>query len=49
MLRDDDHHPQWQYLYIWQTNTSRAGTCRQFIVKFNDGGAVQTALFKFVR
>ena len=35
-----------QYQYVWKTNLSWAGTCRQLIVKFNDG-TEHKANFKF--
>ena len=35
-----------QYNYIWKTQTSWAGTCRQLIIKLNDG-TVHVANFKF--
>jgi hypothetical protein len=34
------------YNYIWKTESSWAGTCRQLTVKLNDG-SVHTANFKF--
>ena len=36
------------YTYVWATNKAWAGTCRQFIIKLNDG-TVHRAKFKFVR
>jgi alpha-tubulin suppressor-like RCC1 family protein len=39
----------WQYLYLWKTERSWSGTCRQLIIQFNDGSAPQVANFKFVR
>ena len=33
---------QWQYLFIWKTDRTWAGTCRQLIVQFNEGGARRT-------
>ena len=35
-----------QYVYVWKTDPSWAGTCRQLIVTLNDG-SVHTAYFKF--
>ena len=35
-----------QYIYVWKTQSSWAGTCRQLIVTLNDG-TVHTANFKF--
>src|SRR5262249_5018605 len=35
-----------QYHYVWKTEKSWAGTCRQLIVKLNDG-TVHVANFKF--
>ncbi len=35
-----------QYIYVWKTESSWAGTCRQLVVKLNDGSE-HTALFKF--
>jgi uncharacterized repeat protein (TIGR01451 family) len=35
-----------QYNYVWKTESSWAGTCRQLVVKLNDGSA-HTANFKF--
>jgi hypothetical protein len=26
-----------QYIYVWKTDKSWAGTCRQLVVKLNDG------------
>ena len=40
---------QWQYLFIWKTDRTWAGTCRQLIVQFNEGSAPHVANFKFVR
>ena len=34
------------YSYVWKTQSSWAGTCRQLVVKLNDG-TVHTANFKF--
>jgi hypothetical protein len=34
------------YNYIWKTEASWAGTCRQLIIMLNDG-SVHTANFKF--
>ena len=45
---DFDRH-SWQYLYLWKTERSWSGTCRQLIVQFNDGSAPHVANFKFVR
>jgi uncharacterized repeat protein (TIGR01451 family) len=35
-----------QYNYVWKTESSWAGTCRQLVVKLNDG-STHTANFKF--
>lgn len=35
-----------QYTYIWKTESSWAGTCRQLVITLNDG-SVHTANFKF--
>lgn len=35
-----------QYIYVWKTESSWAGTCRQLVVTLNDG-TVYTANFKF--
>jgi uncharacterized repeat protein (TIGR01451 family) len=35
-----------QYVYVWKTESSWAGTCRQLIVKLNDG-STHVANFKF--
>jgi sugar lactone lactonase YvrE len=35
-----------QYVYVWKTESSWAGTCRQLVVQLNDG-SVHTAYFKF--
>ncbi|MDQ3805757.1 MAG: PxKF domain-containing protein, partial [Acidobacteriota bacterium] len=35
-----------RYHYVWKTNSAWAGTCRQLVVKLNDGSS-HTALFKF--
>jgi hypothetical protein len=35
-----------RYTYVWKTETSWAGTCRQLMVKLNDG-AEHPALFRF--
>ena len=35
-----------QYIYVWKTDASWAGTCRQLVVRLNDG-SVHTANFKF--
>jgi len=35
-----------QYNYVWKTDKSWAGTCRQLTLAFKDG-TVQTAHFKF--
>jgi len=35
-----------QYVYTWKTEASWAGTCRQLIVKLNDG-STHVANFKF--
>lgn len=35
-----------QYIYIWKTESSWAGTCRQLVLTLNDG-SVHTANFKF--
>jgi hypothetical protein len=38
-----------RYIYLWKTERSWVGTCRQLVVKFNDGGPEYFANFKFVR
>jgi hypothetical protein len=38
-----------RYLYLWQTQRAWEGTCRQFVVKFNDGSPVRVVNFRFVR
>lgn len=35
-----------QYHYVWKTENSWAGTCRQLIIRLNDG-SIHTANFKF--
>jgi pimeloyl-ACP methyl ester carboxylesterase len=35
-----------QYTYVWKTDSSWSGTCRQFVMQLNDGG-VYRANFKF--
>jgi uncharacterized protein YjiK len=35
-----------QYVYVWKTDSSWAGTCRQLVVQLNDG-SVHRANFKF--
>ena len=35
-----------QYIYVWKTQSSWAGTCRQLVLTLNDG-TVHTANFKF--
>lgn len=35
-----------QYNYVWKTERSWAGTCRQLVLTLNDG-SVHTANFKF--
>jgi sugar lactone lactonase YvrE len=35
-----------QYVYVWKTNSSWAGTCRQLVVRLNDG-SIHRANFKF--
>jgi hypothetical protein len=35
-----------QYIYVWKTDPSWAGTCRQLVVTLNDG-TVHRANFKF--
>jgi hypothetical protein len=37
-----------QYVYAWKTQKSWANSCRQLVLKFNDG-TFQRANFKFVR
>jgi len=34
------------YVYVWKTESSWAGTCRQFVIQLNDG-TIQRANFKF--
>ncbi|HZS07224.1 MAG TPA: immunoglobulin-like domain-containing protein [Blastocatellia bacterium] len=35
-----------QYVYVWSTNSAWAGTCRQLVIKLNDG-STHVANFKF--
>jgi hypothetical protein len=35
-----------QYVYVWKTDSSWAGTCRQLVVQLNDG-STHTAYFRF--
>jgi hypothetical protein len=35
-----------QYVYVWKTDSSWAGTCRQLVIKLNDG-STHVANFKF--
>jgi len=35
-----------QYIYVWKTDGSWAGTCRQLVVQLNDG-SIHRANFKF--
>jgi hypothetical protein len=35
-----------QYVYVWKTDPSWAGTCRQLVVQLNDG-SIHTAYFRF--
>jgi hypothetical protein len=35
-----------QYIYVWKTDPSWAGTCRQLVVQLNDG-SIHTANFRF--
>ena len=35
-----------QYVYVWKTDASWAGTCRQLVVQLNDG-SIHTANFRF--
>ena len=37
-----------QYNYVWKTDKSWAGTCRQLVLKLGDG-TVKTALFTFTK
>lgn len=37
-----------QYIYVWKTNSTWQGTCRQFTLKLVDG-TVHQALFEFVK
>ena len=46
---EDSTSRQWQYLFVWKTDKAWAGTCRQLSVKFNDGSAAHTAIFRFVK
>ena len=36
------------YNYVWKTEKAWAGTCRQLVLKFDDG-SVQRANFKFTK
>ena len=35
-----------QYIYVWKTDASWAGTCRQLVLQLNDG-SIHRANFKF--
>ena len=35
-----------QYIYVWKTESSWAGTCRQLVVQLNDG-SIHRANFRF--
>jgi len=35
-----------QYIYVWKTDPSWAGSCRQFVIQLNDG-ATYRANFRF--
>jgi len=37
-----------QYIYVWKTTASWAGTCRKFLLGLNDGSQ-RTALFQFTK
>jgi len=37
-----------QYTYVWKTNKAWAGTCRQLLVKLDDG-SYHRANFQFVK
>jgi hypothetical protein len=37
------------YTYVWKTDKTWAGTCRQLVVKLNDGSTEHVANFKFVK
>jgi hypothetical protein len=36
-----------RYTYTWKTDKAYVGTCRQFILRLNDGSAPRTLYFKF--
>ena len=36
-----------QYVYTWKTDAAWVGTCRQLVVKLNDGSSNHVANFKF--
>jgi hypothetical protein len=38
-----------QYTYVWKTNRAWANTCRQLVVKLNDGSTPRLANFTFVK
>jgi hypothetical protein len=38
-----------QYNYVWKTDKSWAGTCRQLVVKLKDGTTIKQANFKLLK
>lgn len=38
-----------QYIYVWKSEKSWAGTCRRLTLKLKDGSAARTADFKFTK
>ena len=38
-----------RYLYLWKTDAAWAGSCRQLVVKLNDGSPAHVAAFKFMK
>jgi len=37
------------YTYVWKTDKGWADTCRELVVKLNDGSTEHVADFKFVK
>lgn len=38
-----------QYVYVWKTQKTWAGTCREFQLTLNDGAPAKTATFQFTK
>jgi hypothetical protein len=38
-----------RYTYVWKTEKSWTGTCREFRLRFNDGSPTKTAIFQFTK